>query len=159
MAKKTSKGVIVAEIGAGLAAAGAAAAAGYYFYASKHAKQHRKIAAKWAGEMKKEVMKEMQHLEKISEKDFAKVVDMVAATYSGVRSIKAADLKRAASELKSNWDMVQREMKRTGRKDVSRAKVVGKKALSGVKKAVKKIVKKVAKKAVKKAAPKKRKSR
>lgn len=159
MAKKTSKGIVAAEIGAGLAAAGAAAAASYYFYASKNAKQHRKVAAKWADNMKKEVIKEAKHLEKISEKDFAKVVDMVAATYSDVRSIKAADLKRAASELKSNWDMIQRELERTGRKDVSRAKVVGKKALSGAKKAVKKMVKKVVKKAVKKAAPKKRKSR
>lgn len=159
MAKKTSKGVIAAEIGAGLAAAGAAAAAGYYFYASKNAKQHRKVAAKWADNMKKEVMKEAKHLEKLSEKDFAKVVDMVATAYSGVRSIKAADVKRAANELKSNWTMIERELGRTSRKDISRAKVVGKKALSSAKKSVKKIVKKAAKKTVKKAAPKKRKSR
>ena len=99
-AKKTSKGKIAAEIGAGLAAAGAAAAAGYYFYGSKAAKKHRKIAAKWAGDMKNEVIREAKSLKKINPKDFAKVVDTVASTYRGVASVNAADLKRAANELK-----------------------------------------------------------
>ncbi len=44
--KKISKGKVVAEIGAGLAAAGAAAAAGYYLYGSKNAKKNRKMVAK-----------------------------------------------------------------------------------------------------------------
>lgn len=60
MAKKTSRGKIAAEIGAGLVAAGAAATAGYYLYGSKNAKKHRKVAAKWANEVKKEVVREVQ---------------------------------------------------------------------------------------------------
>jgi hypothetical protein len=140
--KKTSKGEIAAEIGAGLAAAGAAAAAGYYFYGSKAAKKHRKIAAKWAGDMKNEVIREAKQLKKINPKDFAKVVDTVASTYRGVRSVNAADLKRAANELKSNLKMIQREIQQTSRTGVSRAKVVGKRALVRGKKTVKKIVRK-----------------
>lgn len=144
MAKKINKGKIAAEIGAGLVAAGAAAAAGYYYYGSKAAKKHRKIAAKWAGDMKNEVIREAKILKKINPRDFAKVVDTVADTYHGVRSINAADLKRAANELKANWKMVEREIGTTGRKSATRAKVVGKRVLARSRKTVKKIVKKVA---------------
>jgi len=151
MVKKTvkkvanTKGKVAAEIGAGLIAAGAAAA-GYYFYGSKNAKSHRKIAAKWANDMKTEVVKKAKKLEKIGEKDFAKVVDAAAAAYRGARSVNATDLKRAANELKSNWKMVQSEIEKASRKDASRARVVGKKALASGKKTVKKVVKKIVKK-------------
>ncbi|GEM_PF-478249 len=143
MAKKTTKGEVAAEIAAGLVAAGAAAVAGYYFYGSKKAKAHRKIAAKWATSMKKEVMREIKQLQKVTPGQFAKVVDTVASTYRGARSVNAADLKRAVNELKSNWDMVQREMQSEGAKNVSRAKTVGKRSLASGKKTVKKIVRKV----------------
>ncbi len=141
MATKTTKGKVAAKVAAGLIAA---AAAGYYFYGSKQAKQHRKIVAKWATDMKKEVVREAKRLKELNAKDFAKIVDTAARTYRGVQSIDAADLKRAASELKSNWELVRGEVKRTGRKDVARAKVVGKKALANTKKTVKKVAKKVA---------------
>lgn len=136
MATKTSKGKIATEIGAGLVAAGVAAAAGYYFYASKDAKKHRKIAAKWASDMKKEVLRETNRVKNINTKDFAKIVDTVASTYQSARSINAADVKRAAKELKANWEAVRREAGKTGMRG---------------KKVVKKAVKKVAKKAVTKA--------
>ena len=142
MAKRTNKGKIAVEIGAGIVAAGAAAAAGYYYYASTQAKKHRKIAVKWAGDMKREVIRETKRLRKIDAQDIARVVDTVANTYRGVRSVNAADLRRAANELKSNWKMVQREIQQASRKGVSRAKVVGGRALASGKKTVKKIVKK-----------------
>lgn len=147
MEKKTSKGKIAIKIGTGLAAAGAAAAAGYYFYGSKKAKEHRKIAAKWATDMKKEVIREAKLLKNINPRNFAKVVDTVVRTYDGVRSVNAADLKRAANELKSDLKMIQHEIQQTGRKNVSRAKVVGKRVLTHSKKTVKKIVTKARPKA------------
>jgi hypothetical protein len=119
--KKTTRKT-AAKIGAGLVVAGAAAAAGYYFYASKRAKSHRKIAAKWATDMKNDVVKEARHLERASPKAFAAVVDSVAKTYKGARSVDVAEVKRAADELKANWEMVKREAKRTVRKSASRAK-------------------------------------
>ncbi|MDO8231858.1 MAG: hypothetical protein Q7T37_01475 [bacterium] len=118
--KGTSKTAM--EIGAGLVAVGAAAAAGYYFYGSKKAKSHRKIAAKWAVAMKNDVIKEAKHLEKTSPKAFAAIVDRVAETYRGARAVDVAEVKRAAKELKANWEIVQREAKRTVRKSVSRAR-------------------------------------
>jgi len=117
MAKKktSSRGKLAAEIGAGLVTAAAVAAAGYYFYGSKNAKDHRKVATKWAGDMKKEVVRRAKGLKEMTEKDFTKIVNAVANTYRGVKKIDTADLKRAANELKSNWRAVKREIKRTAR--------------------------------------------
>lgn len=142
MTKKTtaSTGQVVAEISAGLIAA---AAAGYYFYASTKAKKHRKIVAKWATDMKKDVIQQTKKLKKIDAKVFAKVVDAVAYTYRGVRSINADEVKRAANELKSHWEMVQREVQKTAHTSVSRVKGTGKDALARGKKTVRKVAKKV----------------
>lgn len=119
---KTMKGGTTAmKIGAGLVAAGAAAVAGYYFYGSAGAKNHRKVVAKWATDMKNDVLKETKRLEEASPKAFAAIVDRVAKVY---QSAHIQDVKRAADELKANWDMVQKDAKRTVRKSVSRAKKV-----------------------------------
>jgi hypothetical protein len=104
--KKTTKKIAV-KVGAGVAIAGAAAALGYYFYGSKNAKTHRKIAAKWATEMKGKVVKEVKLVKKASPKIFAALVDKVA---KGYQSIDKAELKKAAAELKANWKMIQSEM-------------------------------------------------
>ncbi len=108
------------EIGAGLAAA--TVVAGYYFYGSKAAKNHRKGAVKWANDMKKEIIKETKRLKKASPKAFAVIVDRVSKTYQGARRVDALEVKRAAKELKANWEMVRREVERTARKSISRAK-------------------------------------
>ncbi|MFA7302858.1 MAG: hypothetical protein WC030_03890 [Candidatus Paceibacterota bacterium] len=145
---KNVSGKVAAGVGAGLAAVGAAAAAGYYYYASPAAKKHRKIAAKWATDMKKEAMRDAKSFKEDSEKGFAKIVDTVAKGYKGAKAINAADVQRAAMELKSNWDMIQREMKRSGKKTASKTKAVVKKAATKSKQAVGKVVAK-AKKAAK----------
>lgn len=127
--KKTMKmksGKTAMKIGAGLAAVGAAAA-GYYFYGSKEAKNHRKIASKWAANMKKEVIREAKLLENASPKAVAVIVDRVAGVYQMARSVDAADIRSAAKELKANWEMVKREAKGTARKSISRAKATVKK--------------------------------
>lgn len=119
MEKKSGKGKITLKISAGLVAAGAVAAAGYYFYGSEKAKKHRKIASKWAANMKKEVLQEAKKLEDVSSKTIAVVVDRVAKTYRADRTTDAADLKRAATELKTNWEKLQREAKRAVKKKIS----------------------------------------
>lgn len=133
MAKKIQKGGSKVGLGlAALAAAGAAAAAGYYFYASENAPKNRKIAAKWAADLKRDVVFEAKKLKKIDKAAVAKLVDKAAKTYAanGPKVDKAA-LVRAARELKSHWDELRAEA----------APVV-----KAAKKAVKKTAKKVAKK-------------
>ena len=137
MAKKTvrtvSKTGSKAGLGlAALAAAGAAAAAGYYFYASENAPKHRKIATKWAKELKSDVVKEAKKLKKIDRAAVMKIVNQAQVAYAknGPKIDKAA-LMQAASELKKHWDEIRDEADTT---------------VAAVKKTAKKTVKKVAKK-------------
>jgi hypothetical protein len=126
------KGVPVAGIAAGVIAAAAAASATYYFYAAKDAKKHRKVAAKWANDMKLEVVREAKKLEKLDDKVMHEIVDRVAKTYRAAKSVDPAEIRQAAMELKANWENMRAELK------------------GPVARAVKKTVKKVAKKVVKK---------
>jgi len=148
MAKKTNTGRVAAEVGAGLAAAGAAAAAGYYFYGSDKAKKHRNAAAKWAKDMRTQVVKETKKLNKVSAADVARVVDVATVAYGQARSIDPTELRRAASELKKNWDMVRREAMgdvSRARKTAAKVRKSGAKARSAVKKTAKKARKAVGK--------------
>ncbi|HRH55848.1 MAG TPA: hypothetical protein PK609_03225 [Candidatus Paceibacterota bacterium] len=130
-----------AEVGAAaLAAVAAASAAGYYFYGSKEAKKHRNATAKWAKNLQKDVVREAKKLKDIDEKAMAMIVDQAAKAYKGLDEVTPGDLRAAVSELKGNWDMVKKELRRTGKKAASSAKKTVKKAAP--KKAVKKAAKK-----------------
>ena len=145
------------EIGAGVLAAATAAGAGYYFYADKHAKKHRKAASKWAKDMKTQVVKEAKKLKRLDQKAMARVVDEAAAMYAGVRSIDRKDLRQAAGELKRNWEAVKHEVAGGARRVQSAAKRSAKQTSKKVvtaKKAAKKTVTKTAKKAAPKRAKK-----
>ncbi len=97
----------------GLAAAGAAAAAaaaGYYFYASENASGHRKLVSKWAGDLKRTVVREAKKVKKLNSVAIGKIVDEAAQAYHNVRSIDQKDVSRAAAELKKNWKNIQAEL-------------------------------------------------
>jgi hypothetical protein len=141
--KNGKGGITAAEVGAGIAAVGAAAAAGYYFYASKDAKKHRREAAKWAGGFKDEVIREAKRMGDLDARSVARAVDSAVLTYEGLRGIDRSELARAARELKANWERVQSDVMKAGKRGATRAK-------RSVKKAAKKAGKKAAK-AVKKA--------
>jgi hypothetical protein len=72
--------------------------------------------------MKEEVVKEVQNLKKSDPKAIAAIVDHVEKKYQEARGASAADLKRAAKELKANWKMLEAETKRAMRARASRAK-------------------------------------
>jgi hypothetical protein len=143
-AKNKKNAVLAAEVGAGVAAAGAAALAGYYFYGDKHAKKHRQSASKWAKGMKSDVVKQAKKVQKLDRAAMAAIVDRAAAAYEGARSVDMTEVRRAAAELKQNWQEIQRE--------VGRSAGTAKKSATSAKKSVKKATKKAA---PKKAAPKK----
>ncbi len=151
--KKTNKKKVALGVGLGLAAA-AAAGAGYYFYGSKEATKHRKKVAKWAGDMKDDVVKRAKKLQKLDEKAYKAIVDESVKAYERVKSIDKADLAAAAAELKSNWKNVERELARVGKKEVKVIKKAGKKAakktVTSVKKAAKQLGVKTGAKKVKK---------
>jgi hypothetical protein len=126
----------------GVAAAAAAAGAGFYFYWSKHAKEHRKLAAKWARDLKAEVVRQAKRARALEQEAVHAVVDKAAAAYRGVKAIDTAHLAQAVVELKENWEEIKREMSRAGKRSkaiaTSAARTVSyraKKAASGVKRA------------------------
>jgi hypothetical protein len=105
-----SKGMGLGKAAAVIAAAGAAAAAGYYFYASSRAKEHRKIVARWATDLKKDVLEKAEQVKHLDAQSLAKIVDEAAKAYENVRSIDKNDVLRAAQELKSNWHAIVSEL-------------------------------------------------
>ncbi len=96
-------------IGAGAVAIAAAAAAGYYFYASTGARKHRKIAASWAGALKRDVVREARKMMHIDRARIASAIDAAAAAYESVRTIDGKQLVRATKELKDNWQKIVAE--------------------------------------------------
>ncbi len=144
--KKTQKKAIIA--GASLAAV-AAAAAGVYFLTGKNAKNRKKLA-KWAEDMKNDVVKELNKAGKHSKASYQQIVDSVAKNYKGLKNVSAPELSQMASELKSHWDIISAEVSQAG-KAVKRAIPSTKKVVKKAKKSVtKKTVSKTVKKAVKK---------
>jgi hypothetical protein len=116
-------------LGALATAAAAGAAAGYYyFYASDHAKAHRRKTAKWASDMKREVVRQAKKLESSIDKEtLAAIVDRAASTYASMKSIDTAELARVAEELKDNWRLVAKEAKARAVRKMQAQKRRGKK--------------------------------
>lgn len=127
--KKTDKTKVALGVGLGLAAA--AAGAGYYLFGTQSGKAARTKAAKWADELKADVVKKAKKLEKFDAKAYQTIIDESTKAFERMKSIDKADLKAAALELKKNWQHIEAEMKR-----------VAKKETKVVKKAVAKVVKK-----------------
>ena len=139
--KKSQKKAVA--VGAGIAAL-AAAAAGVYFMTGKNAKNRKKVAA-WAGKMQKDVVRELNKVQKASRDNYHKIVDQVAKNYKGLKSVSPAELAAVAAQMKGHWASIQNEMK-SAAKTVRR--VVPKAAKSKARKvAVKRVLKKTAKKA------------
>ena len=107
--KKSGTAAVVAGAGAVALTAAAAGAAGYYFYGTAKAKKHRQAASAWAKGLKKDVTSKIKTLKKIDSKAIAQAVDDAAAAYQGVRGVASTDVKLAATELKKNWKMLERE--------------------------------------------------
>lgn len=140
MAKKKTGKRAGAVIGAAaLAATAAGAAAGYYFYVSKDAKSNRKLAAKWARDLKSDVVREAKKVGDVSKADVIKLVDKATKVYTSARSVDPAELRRAAAELRSNWSEIIAEAEGGAKKAAKRAKGSAKRA---VKKATKKVSRK-----------------
>ena len=98
-----------------MAAAAGVAAVGYYFYSGKNAKKHRQVVSKWAGDFKRDVVRQAKELKNLDRAALAGIVDGVAKAYEGVRTLDRKDLSRAAAELKDNWQKLREELAQTGR--------------------------------------------
>lgn len=146
--KKSQKQALA--VGAGLAAI-AAAATGVYMMTGKNAKNRKKVS-KWVGDVQSDIVKQLNKAGKVSKQAYNKVVDTAMKNYKGVKNISADELALVASDLKSSWDAISKEV--TSASKIVR-KVVPKAAKNIAKKVSGNSSKKTAKKVTKKAAPKK----
>ena len=119
----------------GVLAAAALAAAGYYFYASKNAKKNRLVAAKWAVDMKRDVVKRARALKNVDRAAVAAIVEQSARAYKGIRGLDRGEVERAAKELKKNWQKIAAELKKGGAKVKSTAKHVTKRGKATLRRA------------------------
>lgn len=126
MAKNSKKGNKKGVTAVGLALAAAGAAAGYYFYASENAAKNRKIAAKWATDMKRDVIAQAKKLKNIDRKQLTKIVDQAAGVYASAKSIDKDALRKAARELKDNWQDLAQNIAPARSKSTRRAKTAKK---------------------------------
>lgn len=125
----TNKRTTERHISRAVLAAAAGLTAGYYFYASKNAKSNRKVAAKWASELKRKVMTEAKKHGTLDKKTLAKIVDTATKAYAKVSKMDSKKLSDAAGELKTHWQKIARELKSS-----SKAKRVVKTARKTLKK-------------------------
>ncbi len=132
---KKGKSGKVGKVGAGVIAAAALAAAGYYFYASKDAKKNRQVAAKWAREFKKDVIKRAKALKNVDRAAMAAIVEQSARAYKGIRGLDRGEVERAAKELKNNWQKIAKELKKGGASVKGAAKRAGKRGKEALKRA------------------------
>ncbi len=119
MQKKTQAGLLAA------AGAAAAATAGYYFYASKNAGKNRRVAAKWAKDLKKDVISRAARMDKIGRKTIYEAIDDAARAYAGAREVSTEEIIRAGKELKNNWQSLMKELPKP-RKTTSRPRSTAK---------------------------------
>ena len=143
-----AKNTISKEQAAGLGALAAtvatagAAAVGYYFYASKDAAKHRKVAAKWAVNLKNDVVKQARKIKAFDQKMLAAVIAEAGKKYEAIQSIDKKELAKAVKELKTNWQHLAAELQKGAKKTVASAKKSATKTVKTVKKAVKTATKK-----------------
>jgi hypothetical protein len=140
MDTKKTAGAVGTGLGV-LAAAAGAAAAGYYFYGSEDAEKNRKIAAKWAANMKADVIKQAKKVKNIDRKTLESIVVNAQRTYMAAKNMDQKEVTRAAKELKANWQEVMKELTKGTSSAKKAVKTAAKKSVKTVKKAAKKVSK------------------
>lgn len=106
-----------------LAGAAAGLAAGYYFYASKNAKQNRKAAMAWGKALKEQVVEQAGKVKNLDRTNILKAIDTVAGGYERAREIDMRQIRSAVQELRKNWKEIAGAMGReTGKRPKSARK-------------------------------------
>lgn len=142
--KKQDEGVSGAQkigLGIGLTAAAVAAAGTYFLYGSKDAAKNRKTVKSWMLKAKAEVLEALEQAQEMSQEEYERMIDVVAATYAQVKTASKADIATFKKEMKEQWKNIEKHAPKK-----KTAKKAAKKATKTAKKATKKAAKKVTKK-------------
>lgn len=93
-------------IGVGLTTAAVAAVGAYFLYGSKDAAKNRKQVKSWALKAKGEVLEVMEKAKKMTEDEFAEVVDGVLSTYAKAQKLSKREIAEFKEEMGENWDVL-----------------------------------------------------
>lgn len=104
--KKNAK--MAAGIGAGVLTAAALTAAAAYLLSDKKTMRRAKA---WAQKARKEVAKNVKATRKMSEKEYARIVDKATKHYAQLHEVTAPELRRAATDLKAEWKRLRKDAK------------------------------------------------
>ena len=122
--KKKKSNAKAWEIGGAVTAAAIAAAAGAYLLSDKKTKAKAK---KWVMDARKEVVKHAKAAKKLSEKEYATMVDQAIKRYGSANKMTAADIIAAGNELKDQWKKIHDEAMKMGTKHMPKKKTAAKK--------------------------------
>jgi len=112
MAIKKSSQRKAIGIGAGaVAAAALAAAAGAYFLSGKEGAKRKAAMKAWAVKARNEVAKQAKTAKRLSEAQYKIMVDRAVKKYGRLEDMSAADMMRAAADIKAEWDNVKKHAK------------------------------------------------
>jgi hypothetical protein len=126
MATKKKDNNAAVQTGIGLAIAAAAAAGAYFLYGSKDAKKNRKAVKGWVLKAKGEVIEKIEQVKgELTEENYNKIVDGVAAKYSKVKTVTQDEVSDLLKDMKGHWKNIK--------KHTVGAKVVAKKTVKKTK--------------------------
>lgn len=120
----------VATVGVGAAAVVAAAAGAYWFYGSKDAAKHRKVARSWMLKARAEVLEAVEMaVEKAGELDkdaYMKIVAGVLKNYTKASGVTTEEMQQMTRDMQSAWQHMQKVRKshktKAGKKSVAKSK-------------------------------------
>lgn len=116
-----------AEIGAGAVAAAALAVAGGYVLWERMGKQKQAKVKSWVAKARKETAAKVAHAKKLTEGEYKRIVDSVVKQYGSMDDVNAAELRKTAAMLKSEWKRIQGHAKTMVKEMQKQAKPVEKK--------------------------------
>jgi hypothetical protein len=116
-ASKVSTMGVLGMIG-GLAAATAVGA--YFVHNSKDAKKKIKNAKGWILKAKGDVLDRLEDMKDVTEDKYKTTVDSVLSRYGKIKKVEGPELEKLATELKSHWKTIVRELS-AGSKSVKKA--------------------------------------
>lgn len=111
ISKKTRN--IAIRAGAGVLTAAALAGAAAYLLSDKQ--QRTKMKA-WVVKAKKEIARNVKVAKRLSGAEYKRIVDRAAKRYGSLHNVNAAEVMKAAQEMKTEWQRIQKEAKKMAKK-------------------------------------------
>lgn len=112
-------------IGVGLTAAALGAVGGYFFYGSKDAAKHRKMAKSWMLKAKAEVLEGLENAKHMTKEEYEDLVQKVVKGYKTAKKASASELVDFAKDMHGHWKNIERA---TAKKTAQGARKVAKTA-------------------------------